>query len=124
MFDELTKKVNSLATKLNDITNRELLYEIYPYVWDIRGVISLLNSYIKWLGEFDSTLLNCLHFIGRESGIFVNRLMIRFRSLKVSLTEDLCIFLFRSIGTFSSKCVVLYMWIIYLYVGQFYFENF
>ncbi|XP_035702266.1 protein O-GlcNAcase isoform X2 [Folsomia candida] len=49
-FDDLNRKVNTLATKLNDITNRELLYEIYPYIWDIRGVISLLNSYVKWLG--------------------------------------------------------------------------
>lgn len=54
-FDIAANKVNTLATKLNDITNRELLYEIYPYLWDIRGVISLLNSYVKWLGKLHNS---------------------------------------------------------------------
>uniref|UniRef100_A0A0A9W5Q8 Bifunctional protein NCOAT n=2 Tax=Lygus hesperus TaxID=30085 RepID=A0A0A9W5Q8_LYGHE len=26
------------------------MYELYPYVWEMRAVISTLNSYIKWLG--------------------------------------------------------------------------
>lgn len=29
-----------------------MLYDLYAYVWDIRNVISLLNSYVKWLGKF------------------------------------------------------------------------
>jgi protein O-GlcNAcase/histone acetyltransferase len=40
-----------LFTRLTYINNRELLYELYPYVWDMRGVVALLNSYVKWLGE-------------------------------------------------------------------------
>jgi len=56
---ELTSKVSLLATKLNNISNKELLYEIYPYIWDIRGVISLLNSYIKWLGKKHILCFSC-----------------------------------------------------------------
>jgi hypothetical protein len=50
-FNELADRVNKLAMRLNDVPNRELLYEIYPYIWDIRGVVSMLNSYVKWLGN-------------------------------------------------------------------------
>ncbi|KAB7499146.1 Protein O-GlcNAcase [Armadillidium nasatum] len=49
-FDEMTKAVKKMADKLLKVKNRSLLYELYPYVWDMRGVISLLNSYVQWLG--------------------------------------------------------------------------
>ncbi|CAL8115404.1 unnamed protein product [Orchesella dallaii] len=48
-FTTLTKNVNKICLKLNNIPNRELLYELYPYFWDLRGVTSLMNSYITWL---------------------------------------------------------------------------
>ncbi|KAI4470352.1 o-glcnacase [Holotrichia oblita] len=49
-MNEMTEAVNRLFQHLTACNNRELLYDLYSYVWDIRGVISLLNSYIKWLG--------------------------------------------------------------------------
>ncbi|ODN00482.1 Protein O-GlcNAcase [Orchesella cincta] len=49
-FSVMTKNVNKISQKLNNIPNRELLYELYPYIWDLRGVCSLMNSYITWLG--------------------------------------------------------------------------
>ncbi|CAG2170294.1 unnamed protein product, partial [Oppiella nova] len=48
-FDEMTASVGRLLTRLTFCKNRSLLYDLYPYVWDIKGVISLLNSYVKWL---------------------------------------------------------------------------
>ncbi|RZF36912.1 hypothetical protein LSTR_LSTR004600 [Laodelphax striatellus] len=48
---EFSSSVNSLFQRLTFCSNRELLYDLYPYVWDMRGVISLLNSYIKWLAS-------------------------------------------------------------------------
>jgi protein O-GlcNAcase/histone acetyltransferase len=50
-FDAMSRALNRLFTRLTYINNRELLYELYPYVWDMRGVVALLNSYVKWLGE-------------------------------------------------------------------------
>lgn len=50
-FEEMTQTVGRLLTKLTFCKNRSLLYDLYPYVWDVKGVISLLNSYIKWLGK-------------------------------------------------------------------------
>lgn len=53
-FHETTNCVNNLFQRLTYCANRELLYDLYPYLWDIRGVISLLSSYVKWLagGQF------------------------------------------------------------------------
>lgn len=48
----MTMAVNKLFQHLSACNNRELLYDLYAYVWDIRGVISLLNSYVKWLGKY------------------------------------------------------------------------
>nr|CAG4636800.1 EOG090X01OH [Ceriodaphnia reticulata]SVE72785.1 EOG090X01OH [Ceriodaphnia reticulata] len=48
-FDTMSRALNRLFTRLTYINNRELLYELYPYVWDMRGVVALLNSYVKWL---------------------------------------------------------------------------
>lgn len=50
-MNEMSQGVNKLFQHLSSCNNRELLYDLYSYVWDIRGVISLLNSYIKWLGK-------------------------------------------------------------------------
>lgn len=48
-MDELTEQVNELFQRLTFSANRELVHDLYPYVWDVRCVISLLNFYVKWL---------------------------------------------------------------------------
>ncbi|KAL3268130.1 hypothetical protein HHI36_007257 [Cryptolaemus montrouzieri] len=55
---EIAEGVNRLVKHLTVCNNRELLYDLYPYVWDIRSVISLLNSYVKWLagGHFPASM--------------------------------------------------------------------
>uniref|UniRef100_A0A8D8WXM0 protein O-GlcNAcase n=1 Tax=Cacopsylla melanoneura TaxID=428564 RepID=A0A8D8WXM0_9HEMI len=50
-LDEFSQNLNRLFVRLTYCNNRELLYELYPYVWDMRGVVSLLNSYVKWLAS-------------------------------------------------------------------------
>ncbi|XP_054273322.1 protein O-GlcNAcase isoform X2 [Macrosteles quadrilineatus] len=59
-LEEMSQSVNRLFQRLTFAHNRELLYDLYPYVWDMRGVISLLNSYIKWLakGRFPQMVSN------------------------------------------------------------------
>lgn len=49
-FDQMTQAVGRLFARLTFVPNRALLYDLYPYLWDIKGVISLLNSYVKWIG--------------------------------------------------------------------------
>ncbi|XP_045473462.1 protein O-GlcNAcase isoform X1 [Harmonia axyridis] len=57
-FNEISEGVNKLVKNLTSCNNRELLYDLYPYVWDIRSVISLLNSYVRWLagGHFPASM--------------------------------------------------------------------
>ncbi|XP_033207412.1 protein O-GlcNAcase isoform X2 [Belonocnema kinseyi] len=57
-MNEMSTAVNRLFQRLTYCNNRELLYDLYSYVWDMRGVVSLLNTYIKWLafGRFPSTM--------------------------------------------------------------------
>ncbi|XP_053984265.1 protein O-GlcNAcase isoform X2 [Hylaeus volcanicus] len=49
-LNDMCNSVNRLFQRLTYCNNRELLYDLYSYVWDMRGVVSLLNSYVKWLG--------------------------------------------------------------------------
>ncbi|XP_042220168.1 protein O-GlcNAcase-like isoform X1 [Homarus americanus] len=62
-FDEMAKNVKRMANRLNQVKNRSLLYDIYPYIWDMNGVISLLNSYVKWLalGQVSPLVSNYVH---------------------------------------------------------------
>lgn len=53
-FDGLTQTVGKLLMRLTFCPNRSLLYDLYPYIWDIKGVVSMLNSYVKWIGKFFS----------------------------------------------------------------------
>ncbi|KAH0947106.1 hypothetical protein HN011_003576 [Eciton burchellii] len=57
-LNDICNAVNRLFQRLTYCNNRELLYDLYAYVWDMRGVVSLLNSYVKWLafGRFPSTM--------------------------------------------------------------------
>ncbi|XP_016917143.1 protein O-GlcNAcase isoform X2 [Apis cerana] len=57
-LNDMCNAVNRLFQRLTHCNNRELLYDLYSYVWDMRGVVSLLNSYVKWLafGRFPSTM--------------------------------------------------------------------
>lgn len=61
-MNEMTEAVNRLFHHMASCSNRELLYDLYAYLWDIRGVISLLNSYIKWLGTFCFKILTFFVF--------------------------------------------------------------
>ena len=46
------KDVAILVDKLVNIPNRELLYELYCYISDMRSILSMVNSYIKWNGMY------------------------------------------------------------------------
>ncbi|KAG4073125.1 hypothetical protein HA402_002514 [Bradysia odoriphaga] len=57
-FYALGQMVMLLAKKLADCTNRELCYELFSYVWDVTGVITLLTGFVKWLalGHFPANI--------------------------------------------------------------------
>ncbi|EDW96236.1 uncharacterized protein Dyak_GE25717 [Drosophila yakuba] len=48
-FDHLCSAVVELLIKIANCQNKEICHELYSYVWDISGALSLLNCYVKWL---------------------------------------------------------------------------
>ncbi|XP_067937345.1 protein O-GlcNAcase-like isoform X2 [Watersipora subatra] len=50
-FNKFVKYFAEVCEKFQMIPNRCLMYDMNNYLWDLRGTLSLLNSYIKWLGS-------------------------------------------------------------------------
>ncbi|XP_078421147.1 protein O-GlcNAcase isoform X2 [Cetorhinus maximus] len=49
-FEEMCCGVMQMFTRLANCENRSILYDLYPYVWDIKGVVSMVKSFVQWLG--------------------------------------------------------------------------
>jgi len=49
-FSRSYRDVAMAVDKLVNIPNRELLYDVYAYITDMRSTLALVNSYVKWLG--------------------------------------------------------------------------
>ncbi|XP_072883160.1 protein O-GlcNAcase isoform X1 [Hemitrygon akajei] len=48
-FEEMCCNVMQMFTRLANCENRSILYDLYPYVWDIKGVVSMVKSFVQWL---------------------------------------------------------------------------
>ncbi|XP_041635817.1 protein O-GlcNAcase [Cheilinus undulatus] len=56
--------------------NRAVLYDLYPYVWDLRNTALVAKAFISWLdgrvllsdGSSLGTWKNCLHWCGKATG--------------------------------------------------------
>ena len=48
-FSELFANVKAVFKKICSSPNRELVYNLYTYIWDMVGVMSMLLSYVDWL---------------------------------------------------------------------------
>jgi protein O-GlcNAcase/histone acetyltransferase len=53
-FTQLVQNIKVAFNRLCQAANRELVYNLYTYLWDMVGVALLLHSYIHWmaLGQF------------------------------------------------------------------------
>uniref|UniRef100_A0A4W3IWP6 protein O-GlcNAcase n=1 Tax=Callorhinchus milii TaxID=7868 RepID=A0A4W3IWP6_CALMI len=49
-FEAMCCGVTEMFTRLANCENRSILYDLYPYVWDIKGVVSMVKSFVQWLG--------------------------------------------------------------------------
>ena len=41
------ERIQSLFSKLTSVTSRDLLSEIYPYLWDIKEIANMLSNIIR-----------------------------------------------------------------------------
>uniref|UniRef100_A0A8C6KNK7 Protein O-GlcNAcase n=1 Tax=Nothobranchius furzeri TaxID=105023 RepID=A0A8C6KNK7_NOTFU len=49
-FEEMCCSVIHMFTRLSNIDNRTILYDLYPYIWDIKSILSMVKSFVQWLG--------------------------------------------------------------------------
>ena len=50
-FGGVAAAVGGLFERLTEITQRELCYAIYPYMWDVKEELDMLERYVGWLGR-------------------------------------------------------------------------
>lgn len=43
--------VMGMFTRLSNCANRTILYDMYSYVWDIKSIMSMVKSFVQWLGR-------------------------------------------------------------------------
>ncbi|XP_015203319.1 protein O-GlcNAcase isoform X1 [Lepisosteus oculatus] len=48
-FEEMCCSVIQMFTRLSNSANRTILYDLYPYIWDIKSIISMVKSFVQWL---------------------------------------------------------------------------
>ena len=50
-FHGFVENVSEMFIRLSDTPNRAVLYDLYPYIWDVKEVVLLLDSFVNWLGK-------------------------------------------------------------------------
>lgn len=58
-FEEMCCSVIQMFTRLSNSANRTILYDLYPYIWDIKSIISMVKSFVQWLGRYGHISLCC-----------------------------------------------------------------
>ena len=48
-FHEICRSVGEMFVRLTETSNRALLCDLYPYVWDVKEVLQLLDTFVNWL---------------------------------------------------------------------------
>ncbi|XP_068120926.1 protein O-GlcNAcase [Hyperolius riggenbachi] len=49
-FEDMCMVVITMFARLSNCPNRTILYDLYPYVWDIKSIVSIVKSFVQWLG--------------------------------------------------------------------------
>ncbi|KAH0623814.1 hypothetical protein JD844_006957 [Phrynosoma platyrhinos] len=53
-FEEMCNLVMGMFTRLSNCANRTILYDMYSYVWDIKSIMSMVKSFVQWLGIWEN----------------------------------------------------------------------
>ncbi len=51
-FQEVVSTIGRLTERLCNSPNQGLIYDLYPYVWDLWATAALAGSFVEWLGIF------------------------------------------------------------------------
>ena len=53
-FEDMCCSVMQMFTRLSNSANRTILYDLYTYMWDIKSIVSMVKSFVQWLGMYES----------------------------------------------------------------------
>ena len=79
---------SDIIDRILAIPNKSLAYELFPYLWDIKAVVRLLDCFVQWLGKSSILYLQqsvCYYYL-RQGGYVFARLC-----LFVCLSVCLCV---------------------------------
>lgn len=51
-FQDMCCSVIHMFTRLSNTANRTILFDLYPYIWDIKSIMSMVKSFVLWLGTY------------------------------------------------------------------------
>ena len=66
-FDASVKSAIGLFEKLCACQNRELVYDLYTYVWDMCSILLLLNGFVQWLNHGVCTPKLASYVVGQQT---------------------------------------------------------
>ncbi|MED6266252.1 hypothetical protein CHARACLAT_000231 [Characodon lateralis] len=49
-FQDMCCSVIHMFTRLSNTANRTILFDLYPYIWDIKSIMAMVKSFVLWLG--------------------------------------------------------------------------
>ncbi|XP_047208532.1 protein O-GlcNAcase isoform X2 [Girardinichthys multiradiatus] len=49
-FQDMCCSVIHMFTRLSNTANRTILFDLYPYIWDIKSILAMVKSFVLWLG--------------------------------------------------------------------------
>lgn len=52
-FEEMCGSVIQMFRRLSNSANRTILYDLYSYIWDIKSIMSMIKSFVQWLGMYE-----------------------------------------------------------------------
>ena len=66
-FRRLVGRVQALFAKLCDCQNREMVYDLYSYLWDMAGVVGTLDGFVQWLGKGSCSPKSQHYVVGQQT---------------------------------------------------------
>lgn len=70
--DERCKEVYILFENFCKIPNEAILYDLYPYVWDLKEVVLALDTYVHWLSDSITANLSIENIVRSHSSMNLN----------------------------------------------------
>ncbi|TRY79824.1 hypothetical protein TCAL_10265 [Tigriopus californicus] len=66
-FKQNVQDIQTLFAKLCSVQNRELVYDLYMYLWDMCGVVQTLEGFVQWLSKGSCSPKSQNYVVGQQT---------------------------------------------------------